>query len=88
MKTYIEFETPAQATFMKTLLACQLSYDTDEQKEMLLSIAKKVYTKCRTSRKLPYDVIEEMGQSIKDRNYYYMSMTFSKVGLQMLAKNM
>ena len=86
MKHYIEFETAEQASLAKEMLAHQLPTETDHQKEMLLSIAKKVYTKCRTSNKIPYDVIEEMGKKIRERDYFYMSMTFSKVGLQFLAK--
>ena len=87
MKTYIEFETAEQAAFAKEMLAHQLSYETDHQKEMLLSIAKKVYTKVRSSRKIPYDVIEEMGQKIRERDYYFMSMTFSKPMLRFWAIN-
>lgn len=73
---------------IQEMMKSQLPYETDAQKEMVLSIAKKVYTKMRKSHKIPYDVVAEVGEKIKTRDYYYLSMTFSKPGLHILAKSL
>ena len=60
----IYFNDPVEAAYAADLLATQLPYETDKDKELLLSIAKMVYTKLRKSNKMPLDVLEEMGKEI------------------------
>ena len=72
---------------MAEMLNAQLPYETEAQQTILLSIAKKVYTKVRNSR-MPYEVVEEMGMKIRERDWFYMSMTFSKPGLQAIARSL
>ena len=84
MENQITIQVPAA---MKAMYECRLPVETTEQQAMVLGIAKKVYTKARNSR-LHYEVIEEMGMKIRQRDWFYLSMTFSKPGLIALAKGM
>lgn len=82
----IYFNTIEEKQFAERMMNEQLPHETEAHKALLLSIAKKVYTKLSKSRKLPYDVLSEIGEKIKNRDYYYMSMTFCKSNLKMLAQ--
>lgn len=82
----VYFDSPEEAQFAQAIKDHQLSYETDRQKELLLSIAKKVYTKMRESRRIPMDVVESFGKDIRERNWFNLSMNCSKPMLATLAK--
>lgn len=82
---YVKFRSNEELEFAKNLLSEQLPYKTKEDKEMLLSIGNKVYSKMKESGKFPTELINELEQMIGSKDYYFLSMTLGKSNLQYIS---